>query len=189
MAGNEKQEALFVQGNPVVVLLDGRLQLEPGALSDAHRKTLGENKLKSLQAAGYLKTQEQLDEAEEARVRLADAQPDPHAINPNFGTPSMTPEAEAKHDKPAEAKAPTAAAPHGHNVPAATPSAISARPITDLDVSEATAAALKGHGFKTVGDVLDFGAAHGKLAGQVDGIGEARETEVQEAIVKLNKGK
>jgi hypothetical protein len=176
----EKTAPLIVVGAPVVTYGDegGRMQLEGGAtLTDEQRKTLGEAKVASLHRSGYLQTQEQLDEVEARRQQLEANRSEADVVNPNYGTPSMTPEVLAQQEEERAAKADK---PKG-------PADLAKRPVADLDVSEATLAALQKQGFKTVGDILAFGETNGGLAGKVDGIGEAREGEIKDAISTLKK--
>lgn len=176
MAESKKDEELIVQGNPVVSVGDEKFQLEGGAtLSAEYRKKLGESKIANLRRTGFLKTQEEID-AEDAQRQAANERRGADDVNPNYGTPAMTEEAQAA--------AAAAAAPATQ---AKGKSALAARPVTDLDVSAATLEALQAAGFKTVGDVLKFGKENERLAGKVENIGEAREAEVKDAIGKLSK--
>jgi hypothetical protein len=178
----EKNVPLIVVGAPVVTYGDegGRMQLEGGAtLTDEQRQTLGEPKVASLHRSGYLQTQEQLDEAEARRQQLEANRLEADVMNPNYGTPSMTPEVleqleQERAEKSGDRKV-------------LGPAELTKRPVADLDVNEATLAAIHKHGFKTVGDILAFGEKNVGLAGKVDGIGEARETEIKEAISTLAK--
>lgn len=175
-------DSLLVVGNPVVVTGKGdRLSLS-GELTSEQRESLGDAKLRSLMNAGHLRTQEQLDAADEMRTRLVDQQKAMRGhINPNFGTPSMTPEAAAKHEAPALDQGSRQEKDSGGNTD------VNATPVSELELSNATREALESAGFKTVGDIINYGAENEGLAGNVEGIGEAREKEVQAAIGKLGK--
>lgn len=59
-------------------------------------------------------------------------------------------------------------------------------PIADLDVETRIHDVLAKAGITTVGALLAYGAEHGTLT-KIDGIGEASEKSLQEAIVKLTK--
>lgn len=178
-----ERERLLVVGNPVVSPGgDQRLQLS-GELTDEQYEALGEARVKSLRAAGHLKTQEELDQEDEARAAVQKI--DPNQINPNFGTPSMTPEAQAR----AKASGNPDVDPADGSTLVATSDpqgSLEARPVSDLDVDDATRACLEAAGLKTVGDVMRYGEENDRLTA-IEGIGDAREEQVKDAIDALEK--
>lgn len=180
------KERLLVVGNPTVVVGSDRLSLA-GELTDEQREKLGEGKVRSLVAAGHLTTQEAVDAAEEARQKASARVPGRDEINPNYGTPSMTPEANAAKGLPvAEPEAGSAGGSGSAGDAGGDPAvALADRPASDLNVSQPVLAALEDAGLNTVGKINEFGKANKGLAGKVNGIGEAREEEVIEAIKKL----
>lgn len=185
---------LLVVGNPIVVTGDGsRIQLA-GTLSDEDHRKLGKAKVESLLATGHLRTQEQADEADRLRA-VADEQRLQAqfgvGINPNYGTPSMTPEAAAKYDAPALAE--------GERTDESTlgdtgqrgagnqqANAWESTPVTDLGLEGRVVKALTAAKLATAGDVIAYGELHGGLT-ELEGIGEASEEDIKAALTKIAK--
>ena len=192
-SGPDLSGTLFVNGAPTVVLPDGARVTLGGELTADQRGKLGEAKVRSLHASGYLQTQEQIDEADRLR-RLADEnrRRGMGAINPNYGTPSMTPEAAEKFGAPKLAEGARQTEPDGDGPRRKStdgnrrePASTDARGVDSLGLEPATVSALQAAGLNTVGDVLTYGEDNDGLQ-TVDGIGDAREREIQEAIEKLD---
>lgn len=188
-------ENLVVIGAPVVVLADGqRMQLEGGStLGSEERKLLGDAKLRSLHATGYLQTPEQIEAAEKYRrdqdeVRRARPR---DFVNPNFGTPTATPEAikQASGLQGPEAAAAAAKMDGGQEGEGAAGGKDAAgkgreTPVGELGLEPRLVDVLTKAKLTTVGEILAYGQAHEGLT-DLEGIGEASETRIKEAIDKV----
>jgi hypothetical protein len=178
-------DGLIAVGNRVIVAPDGsRIQLG-GEFTPEMREKLGDAKTRALMTAGHLQTQEQLDAADETRQRIADGQAANLArgINPNFGTPSMTPEAlKAASGEPPEPgilEEGTGAVPGG-----ASRGPVGSTKVADLNLDPRVARALQDGGLNTVDDVMRYGTDNDGLQ-TIEGIGEASERQIQTAIEDL----
>lgn len=173
----------LVVGSPVVVTGDGsRVQLS-GELTAEQQKLLGEAKVGSLHASGHLQTQEQLDEADRLKADIDERRRNAQfggGINPNYGTPSMTPEAAEKNDAPslAEGSRPV----EGDDQPSG--SDWQKTPVGALGLEPRIVTSLTNAKLATAGDVIAYGELHGGLT-DLEGIGEASEGQVKEALQKL----
>ena len=171
----KEKQTLFVQGRPVTQLPDGgRLQLEAGELSDEHRQLLGDRKIDSLQRSGHLKTQEQIDEEERLRVESNKRAATPEFPNPNYGTPAMTPEAQASNETPADDKAPRTSGNRDWQ----------RTPVGAMGLDQRTVNALLSAKITNAGQIVAYGEKHDGLT-DIDGIGEATENEIKTALKKL----
>jgi hypothetical protein len=184
----EIPEELFAVGNAVVVAPNGDRITLAGELTPEQRVALGESKLRGLITGGHLQTAEQLEAAEKLRDRLAEnREANKHHINPNFGTPSMTPEAmAAASGEPLEAGVLSAA---DAALPARTAGgrkSAADHPVEDLDVDPRVHAALRAANLTNVQQVLEYGRANDGLQ-TIEGVGEASERQIQEAIDALRK--
>jgi hypothetical protein len=182
-------DKLLVIGTKTVVLGNGERVSLSGELTPAQREQLGDAKVQGLHTAGHLQTQEQLDEADRVRQQRERIR-STGIINPNFGTPSMTPEAALKYDAPALGEGARQREPDGDGGPTATrggqrggATAGEDAPVESLGLETRTLNSLKAGGLNTIADVLRYGDDHDGLQ-SLEGIGEGREGEVQEAIDK-----
>lgn len=177
---------LQVVGNPIVVAGDGSRHQLAGTLTDEQREALGDAKIESLIATGYLQTQEQVEEADRLRT-VADEQRRQAqfglGINPNYGTPSMTPEAAEKYDAPALAEGArqdeSELGDTGENDWESTP-------VAKLGLEARVVKALTDAKLATAGDVVAYGELHGGLT-ELPGIGEASEEDIKAALQKIAK--
>lgn len=186
-AGNA--ESLIVVGNPVVVTGTGERVSLAGKLTAAQRRVLGDAKVESLRKSGYLQTQAEIDAAEKTRKDLEARRPAGGQINPNFGTPSMTPEAAAQHEAPKLAQgarqdeSEMGDTAQGGNGNGGDWTQLS---IDELGLDGPTVEALKAANLGTAGAVTDFGAKNNGLR-SIEGIGEGREEEIKKALQKIAK--
>lgn len=185
---------LLAVNNPVVVAGDGSRVPLSGNLTREQFDKLGEAKVRSLWKTGHLQSPDQLEEADRLRGELAHRRATSH-INPDFGTPSMTPEAMAKYSEDPGLEARTAGAnagPTGRQprTPAGgrpRPEAMQL-PVTELGLDAQTVESLQAANLQTVEDVLRYGAENdGSLQG-LDGIGERKEQNIRSAIEKVTGG-
>lgn len=190
MAENETRERLLVVGAPVVATASGRIELS-GELTDEQAEQLGPAKVESLRRTGYLRTEEEQAAEDQRLAALRENSASlGGVVNPNFGTPSMTPEAIKKAGIAPDS--PLARMVEGGEEAAGELATDTRRspgdvPVSELDLDKGTVQALEKAGIKTVGDVLRTGNEKGRLAGNVDGIGDAREKEIIAAIEKAEQ--
>lgn len=201
----KEREQYFVVGNPqVAVGGDVRLNLS-GELTEEQYDQLGDRRVAALRSAGHLRTQADLDQAEADRKAAADRLPPAGVINPNFGTPAMSPAAMYKasgnmesieefteaHPELDSASGPgkKGAAPStGGGSPPTGDAALRARSIEELDISERARTALSDAKLRTVGDLIDEGNANEGLT-HIEGVGEATQEEIRTAVGKLAANK
>jgi hypothetical protein len=188
-------KTLLVVGNPVVVAGDGSRHQLAGTLTAKQREALGEAKVESLLRSGHLQTEEQVKEDERLKAELDERRRNAqfgHGINPNYGTPSMTPEAAAKNDAPAlaEGQRPDESklgdTGQGGNPPA--DNAWEKTPVGALGLEPAIVKALTDAKLATAGDVIAYGDEHDGLT-DLEGIGEAREDQIKAALTKAKHAK